>query len=97
MNDLKINVNIADRPYQLKIDRNDEEVLRKAAKSINQLIKVYSENYAFKDKQDLLAMVALNYTTSALNNENLLSNNESEITGRLSELDKILLECLENI
>lgn len=90
MSEFSITVNIADRSYPMTIDRKDEEVVRKAAKSINQLIKLYSDNYAFKDKQDLLAMVAIHYTTSALNNELQLSNGDTELVARLSEMDKLL-------
>lgn len=59
MEELTISVIIADRPYRLTIKRDEEEVIRKAAESINNMIKEYSSNYAFNDKQDLLAMVAL--------------------------------------
>jgi len=90
MDKLSITVHIADRPYHLTIDRNDEEIIRKAAKSINQLIDKYSGHYAYKDKQDLLAMVALNYTTSALNNEERLFHHESAFLERLEGIDKLL-------
>jgi cell division protein ZapA len=92
MSEFTITVIIADRPYHLKIDRGEEEVVRNAAKSINQLIKEFAETYAYKDKQDLLAMVALNYTTNALNYERLLSEKEKSLIEKLSDVDKVLSE-----
>ena len=57
MEELTITVNIADRPYRLKIKREEEEIIRKAVKEIEHRIKEYSEHFAFNDKQDLMAMV----------------------------------------
>lgn len=90
MNELSIKVLIADRPYHLTIDRKDEEVIRKAAKTISNLIKEYSGTYAYKDKQDLLAMVALNFTTLALNYEEEKSGKNKDLVKKLIEIDKIL-------
>jgi len=56
---LKIKVNIADRVYPLTIRRSEEESIRAAAKSIDATLKKYEEGYAVRDKQDLLAMCAL--------------------------------------
>lgn len=90
MSELSIKVLIADRPYHLTIDRKDEEIIRKAAKTINNLLKKYSDNYAFKDKQDLLAMVALNFTTSALSYEEEVGNYTEDILEKLKQIDKLL-------
>jgi cell division protein ZapA len=56
---LKIKVSLADRVYPLTIRRSEEESIRAAAKSINATLKKYEEGYAVRDKQDLLAMCAL--------------------------------------
>ena len=53
---LSININIADRMYPLRIDRKDEENIRKAAKIINDKVVQYKQKYASKDLQDWLAM-----------------------------------------
>ena len=90
MDEFSITVSIADRPYHLRIQRKDEEIVRKAAKEINQLTKEFAEIYAYHDNQDLLAMVALNYTTAAMNVENKLSFAQTEILNKLSEIDQEL-------
>lgn len=59
---LKINVVIAGRTYPLSVNNTkEEEGMRKAASSINQLITKFEQNYAVSDKQDVLAMAALQF------------------------------------
>ncbi len=95
MEEFTISVNIADRPYRLTIKREEEEVIRKAANKINDKVKNYSANYAFNDKQDLLAMVALEEATVALNNEHKLSDIDNSVVKDLTEIDGLLAENLK--
>lgn len=60
---LKIKLSIADRVYPLTIDPSQEEGLRKAAKNIDELAKKFEQNYAVRDKQDVLAMCALQFAS----------------------------------
>jgi len=71
---LKIKVTIAGRVYPLKVkNANEEEGMRKAAKHINSLVTKFEKNYAVSDKQDVLAMCALQFASrfeiNAINNE----------------------------
>ena len=64
MGKLKINVVIAGRTYPLSVSNTkEEEGMRKAANAINKLISMYEENYAVSDKQDVLAMCALQFAS----------------------------------
>lgn len=64
MNKLKINIVIAGRTYPLSVNNTrEEEGMRKAAIAINKLIGVYEQNYAVSDKQDVLAMSALQFAS----------------------------------
>lgn len=63
---LAINIKIAERLYPMKVQRRDEENIRKAAKMINERILLYQERYKGKDKQDVLAMAALDFTIQVL-------------------------------
>ncbi|HXH18572.1 MAG TPA: cell division protein ZapA [Chitinophagales bacterium] len=56
---ININLLIAGRSYPLKIKPEEEEIVRRAAKRVNEKIHELQEQYAAKDKQDYLAMVAL--------------------------------------
>ena len=58
---LKIKISIADRVYPLTVDFPQEEGLRSASKKIDAMIKQFEENYAVRDKQDVLAMCALQF------------------------------------
>jgi cell division protein ZapA (FtsZ GTPase activity inhibitor) len=62
---LKIKISVADRVYPLTIDPSREEGLRKAAKSIEAMIKQLEQSYAVRDKQDLLAMCALQFAAKS--------------------------------
>lgn len=63
MSELSIRVNIAGRIYPLTIKREEEFSVRQAAKSIEKSIKKMQDDYGVQDKQDLLAMTALQLST----------------------------------
>ncbi|MBN8567100.1 MAG: cell division protein ZapA, partial [Flavobacteriales bacterium] len=60
---LKIKLSIADRVYPLTVDPIQEEGLRSASKKIDAMIKQFEQNYAVRDKQDVLAMCALQFAS----------------------------------
>jgi cell division protein ZapA len=62
-NKLKIKLSIADRVYPLTVELSQEEGLRSASKKIDLMIKQFEENYAVRDKQDVLAMCALQFAS----------------------------------
>ncbi|PID93784.1 MAG: cell division protein ZapA [Bacteroidetes bacterium] len=61
--ELDIRVSIADRQYAVKVKPEDEEVVTRAVQKIGERVQEYSERYAFKDNQDLLAMALLQHST----------------------------------
>jgi len=54
---------IGDRSYRIKIRQEDEEVVRKTIKTINDKILEFKSTYAGKDMQDYIAMVLAWYAT----------------------------------
>ena len=60
---LKIKLSIANRVYPLTILPSQEEGLRKAAKKIDAMIKQFEQSYSVRDKQDVLAMCALQFAS----------------------------------
>ena len=94
MGEFSISITVADRPYKLVIEKEYEELFRKAAKLIDSRIKTYSNNYAYKDKQDLLAMVALDNTINLLQHERNINEKETTLEKKLIELDIALTEVL---
>ncbi|MBI1221671.1 MAG: cell division protein ZapA [Bacteroidetes bacterium] len=94
MQELSIKVTIADRQYPLKIQASDEENVRKAAWKVNERLKEYVEKYAVADRQDALAMIALEFATEYFSElekgSGLDSNAKSLIEEMESELDHAL-------
>jgi hypothetical protein len=56
---IAISALVADRSYRIKIHPNDEEVVRKTLKVINDKILEYKTQFAGKDMQDYIAMVLM--------------------------------------
>jgi cell division protein ZapA len=94
MSELGISLNIADRPYRLVVEKDHEELFRKATQLIEKRRKEYSTNYAYKDKQDLLAMVALEYATRFLQDEDIMQQKEKQWKEKLAEVDQVLSDYL---
>lgn len=87
---LKIKLSIADRVYPLTIDPAQEEGLRKAAKNIEQLAKKFEQNYAVRDKQDVLAMCALQFASKIEQNGIEQTEGTKEAEERLQALDDLV-------
>ncbi|MHA4812397.1 cell division protein ZapA [Flavitalea flava] len=90
---IPINVVIGDRTYRIKIERADEEQVRKALKTINDKIIEYKTHFAGKDMQDYIAMVLLWYATqlSAGENQSAISSPILEALSKMEQqLDKVL-------
>jgi vacuolar-type H+-ATPase subunit E/Vma4 len=69
MSDISIKVNIAGRTYPLTLGSTEETNIRKAETAIEESIQAFQQNYAVKDKQDLLAMASLQMAASAIKNQ----------------------------
>ncbi len=87
---LKIKLSIADRVYPLTIDATQEEGLRKATKNIEAMIKKFEESYAVRDKQDVLAMCALQFAAQVEQRGIDKENDNTELEERLKKLNKLL-------
>ncbi|NEU07653.1 cell division protein ZapA [Flavihumibacter sp. R14] len=90
MGEISIKINIADRVYPLKVNMEEEEIIRRAAKLINDRIKEFQDNYAVRDKQDLLSMCVLHYATATLKAEKKVMNEDTEVADKVYELDQLL-------
>ncbi|SCX89951.1 cell division protein ZapA [Nonlabens sp. Hel1_33_55] len=91
---LKIKISIADRVYPLTIDPSREEGLRKAAKSIEAMIKQLEQSYAVRDKQDVLAMCALQFAARSEQHTIDKSDDNEEVQDRLQVLEQLLSQHL---
>jgi cell division protein ZapA (FtsZ GTPase activity inhibitor) len=87
---------IADRPYRLVIKTEEKNTFDEAVRHIELQMKRYAENFAFQDKQDLLAMVALQYVSESLMLKKVEKqhNIETFLAGKLLMIEKTLDEAL---
>ena len=86
----KIKLNIGNRVYPLSVDINQEEILRKAAKQINQMINDYESKYAVRDKQDSLAMCALQILSQSKTFSNDDDKEVLEIGDKLNKIKELI-------
>ncbi len=87
MNNLSIKVTIGNRVYPLTIRREEEELIRKAVRMVNDNIKELEHNYAVRDKQDLLAMTALFYANKTLSEEKAQGEDSTSLSSE--DLQKV--------
>ncbi|MGG8495848.1 cell division protein ZapA [Tenacibaculum sp. TC6] len=91
MTKLKVNVIIAGRTYPLSVNSTDEEEgMRKAAKNINELIAKFEESYAVADKQDVLAMCALQFASKLEITSISKEKEEKEALNKIKALTDLL-------
>jgi hypothetical protein len=94
---INIKVGIAERIYPLSIKVEDEETVRLAAKTINDKIKEYLNRYAAKDKQDILAMIAITFAVDNIKNRKGSDNitNDVSLEESLLEIQSLLEQTLQ--
>lgn len=95
MNEITINIMVAERTYKLKVDSEKEERVRRAANTINDQIKLYAQAYAYNDNQDLLAMTAIQLATSEAMLKAELGFKNQEMDHKLQQLDKLLSDHIK--
>jgi len=90
---IPLNILIGDRTYRIKSLPQDEEVIRKTLKIINDKILEFKTQFAGKDMQDYIAMVLIWYATqptNSMNNEQL----EKELLATLSKIEQQIDKAL---
>ena len=90
----KIKLTIANRVYPLNVPLEQEEGLRTASKKIELMIKHFEDNFAVKDKQDVLAMCALQLATQT-EEENLSEAKiNKEVNSRLEKINQSIKDAI---
>lgn len=93
--ELSINITIADRRYPMRIKRNEEEKIRKAAKIINERILQYQERYIGKDNQDFLAMSSVQFVAQVI--DLMQETDKDPIIDQITEINQELDKYLSKI
>ena len=87
---LKIKLSIANRVYPLTITPDQEEGLRLAAQKIDSTIKQFEKSYSVQDKQDVLAMCALQFATQVAQKEIDKLEDSQHIEDQIEKLNQML-------
>ncbi|WP_400080105.1 cell division protein ZapA [Winogradskyella sp. R77965] len=87
---LKIKLSIANRVYPLTINPIQEEGLRKASKKIEAMIGQFEQNYSVRDKQDVLAMCALQFAAQVEQKSIDKEYVNEEVQEKLEALNELL-------
>jgi cell division protein ZapA len=85
---------IGDRNYRLKINRDEEEMVRKTLKIVNEKILEYKTHFAGKDMQDYISMALLWFATEQ-NNAGSLMIQQQEMQQKISQLESHLDRLLK--
>ena len=94
---LSVKVSIANRNYPLRVTREEQEKVMHAAENINKRIKDFEENYAIKDKQDLLAMSCIQFASEAMGaKKNDGEQNKKDIEENISRLNLLIDDYLDS-
>jgi cell division protein ZapA len=88
---IKVNVVIAGRTYPLSVENtNEEQGMRRAAKNINDLIAKFEQSYAVSDKQDVLAMCALQFASKSEIVSLTNTKENTEVINNINDLANLL-------
>jgi cell division protein ZapA (FtsZ GTPase activity inhibitor) len=92
MTEVSLKILIAGRTYPLTVKKEDEQDVLQVAKMINEKVKEFEINYSVRDKQDLLAMTALNLLTSQQNTTKKAPGEETDL---INQLDLFVTDYLQ--
>lgn len=95
MKETSISISIAGNSYPVKVKPEDEQVIVKAARLINDKIKALKETYVVSDKRDLLAMCALQLATQNIQLESKTDSDNVQLADRLVEMESFITDYLK--
>lgn len=96
IDEMKINIVIAERNFRLTINRADEEKVRKAAELLNDRVNYYKQTYDHRDFQDLLSMICLQFATLNVKYEADMTYKDQYLEQKLDEINALLSENIDS-
>lgn len=85
-----IKVTIAGRTYPLTVKKDELSDVQEAAMLVNSSLKEYQKEYMVSDKQDLLAMCALQLANSNLKLQHKNNSMQEGIVEQLVEMEEFV-------
>lgn len=89
----KLSIQILDRQYPVEVEEGNVEAFRALVKDLNQRLNLFKNQYSNKDKQDSLAMVALQLAVE-LADLKIKQKSMDETQEVLENLDAILNDLI---
>jgi cell division protein ZapA len=94
MEELAVKIRICGRLYPMKVQATDEIRVRTASNLVNEQVKAYSDKFGIHDKQDLLAMVALDCLIDTLKLQDETTRDTQALTEQIDALTQLVDEAL---
>jgi cell division protein ZapA (FtsZ GTPase activity inhibitor) len=95
MGEKSVIITIAGRTYPITVEAREEAFVNEAVTSINEHVSHLESRFAVQDKQDLLAMTALQFATQYLEAKSAAIDDKDGLTASLNEIDILLNTHLE--
>jgi cell division protein ZapA (FtsZ GTPase activity inhibitor) len=89
-NNSSVKVTIAGRTYPLTVKKSEAALVQEAAMLVNSNLKEYEKEYMVRDKQDLLAMCALQLADSNLKLQHKSNSVQEGIAEELVEMEEFV-------
>ncbi|MCP3658875.1 MAG: cell division protein ZapA [Bacteroidetes bacterium] len=94
MNKLSIRIKICDRIYPMKIEKDEEALIRETAKKINDKITEYKTQFGTNENQDLLAITAFDLMLELLKVNKTFSQDTIEIKNDILKISENIEKVL---
>lgn len=95
MGERSIKAVIAGRTYPLTVEARELAFVEQAIGLINERIRQLEAAYSVKDKQDLIAMAALQFATQYLEARTKVVDDQDNLLARLSGIEEMISEALQ--
>lgn len=97
MSEVSIKVEIAGSVFPLKVNAEDEQSIKEAVDLINTKIAEFEQNYAVKDKKDVLAMVMLQLVSQLYKQAHTAEQELSSLKTLFADVEEMLKTHFRNI
>ena len=87
-----ITVLVLGRQYKIQVSPSEEETIRKAVQAINKRAEEYKKAFAYKDMQDILAMMSVEMWTKIIQLEENDQYVNTQLMKKLQEIENVLNE-----
>ena len=86
----RIEIKIASRIYPININSDEEEMVLDCTQEITNILRQFEEKYSVTDKQDALAMVAIQLAIREAKLKKQMKDNEEITAERISKLLELI-------